>query len=56
MRERDARGTRGSVFAEYIVLLAFVSLGCVAAALALGPLLLRLYLTQRALLLLPYPL
>lgn len=47
---------RGSVFAEYIVVLTAVSLGCAAAAIALGPLLLRLYLVQQAVLLLPIPL
>jgi Flp pilus assembly pilin Flp len=46
----------GSVFAEYVVLLVLVSLGCVAASVALGPPLLKLYLTQRAVLLVPYPL
>jgi len=49
-------GSAGSVFAEYVVLLVLVALGCVAASVALGPPLLRLYLTQRAVLLLPYPL
>jgi hypothetical protein len=51
-----ARCQRGSVFAEYVVLLALVSLGCALAGVLLGPQLLRTYLMQRAVLLLPYPL
>lgn len=50
-----AQASRGSVFAEYVVLLVVLSLGCVAASIPLGPPLLRLYLTQRAVLLIPYP-
>jgi hypothetical protein len=55
-RARIVRSTAGSVFAEYVVLLVVVSLGCAAASVALGPPLLKLYLTQRAVLLVPYPL
>jgi hypothetical protein len=44
------------VFAEYVVLLALVSLGCAWACVLLGPQLLRTHLMQRAVLLLPYPL
>lgn len=47
-------GARGSVFAEYAVLLVLVSLACTAAALALGAPLLRLVLAQRAVLLCPF--
>lgn len=43
------------MFAEYVVLLAFVALVCVLASVGLGPPLLRLYLMQRAVLLLPIP-
>lgn len=47
---------RGSVFAEYVILLLMVSLGCFAAAASLGPALLRLFLIQEAVLMLPIPL
>jgi hypothetical protein len=50
------RAERGSVFAEYVVLLFTVSLGCAAAAASLGPALLRLYYVQEAVLMLPVPL
>jgi Flp pilus assembly pilin Flp len=52
---RASNDSAGSVFAEYAVLLALVSVGCVLAALTLGPPLLRNYLMQRAILLLPIP-
>jgi Flp pilus assembly pilin Flp len=48
----DARGT---VFAEYVTLLTFISVGCVAATVALGVPLTNLFLFQRAILLLPIP-
>ncbi|MFT3928077.1 MAG: hypothetical protein QM778_36450 [Myxococcales bacterium] len=44
---------RGSVFAEYLVLLVSISLPLAAATLALGPALVRLYRTQVAVLFLP---
>jgi hypothetical protein len=43
----------GSVFAEYVVLLTLVSVGCVLAIASIGPPLLQMYLLQRAVLLLP---
>lgn len=46
---------RGSVFAEYVVLLIAVSIPAAAATLALGPPLLRLYQVQVAVLFLPIP-
>jgi len=46
---------RGTVFAEYVTLLVFISVGCVAATIALGVPLTDLYLFQRAILLLPIP-
>jgi hypothetical protein len=46
---------RGSVFAEYTVVLTLVALGCALATVSLGPLLMRAYLVQRGLLLLPLP-
>jgi len=47
---------RGSVLVEYVVVLSAVSLGCAFATISLGPALLRLYLVQQAVLLLPIPL
>jgi len=49
-------GEHGSVLVEYVVVLSVVSLGCAFATIALGPLLLDLYLVQQAVLLLPIPL
>lgn len=46
---------RGTVFAEYVTLLVFISVGCVAATIALGVPLTNLFLFQRAILLLPIP-
>jgi len=46
---------RGTVFAEYVTLLVFISLGCVTATVALGIPLTELFLFQRAILLLPIP-
>jgi hypothetical protein len=54
-RKQLTRAVEGSVFAEYVVLLALVSIGCALASVAVGPPLLRLYLLQRAVLLLPIP-
>lgn len=45
----------GTVILEYIVLLAAVALVCSIALVALGPLLVRLYLFQEAWLGLPVP-
>ena len=47
--------TAGSVFVEYVVVLSLVSVGAVAALVALGAPLLNLYLYQQAVLLLPFP-
>ena len=47
--------TRGSVFAEYTVVLAVVALACALATVSLGPMLMRAYRVQRAVLLLPLP-
>lgn len=52
---RLLRETTGTVFAEYVVLLVLVSLGAATATISLGPLLLALYETQTAVLLLPIP-
>ena len=41
---------------EYVVILVLVAVPCVLALVALGPVLARLYLVQRAVLLLPMPL
>jgi hypothetical protein len=46
---------RGAVFAEYVVVLSLVSLGCALAIVSLGPLLVRSFLVQQAVLLLPLP-
>jgi Flp pilus assembly pilin Flp len=46
---------RGAVFAEYVTLLALVSLGCAFATIALGVPFNHLFLFQRAILLLPIP-
>jgi hypothetical protein len=43
------------VFAEYVVLLSLVSLGCALAVVSIGPALVRAYLVQQAVLLLPLP-
>ncbi len=52
---RWLRCARGSVFVEYTVVLALVALGCALATVSLGPLLMRAYLVQRAVLMLPLP-
>jgi hypothetical protein len=49
------RNRRGSVLTEYVVVLTLVSLGCALATRALGPVLVRRYLMERALILLPLP-
>jgi Flp pilus assembly pilin Flp len=46
---------RGTVFAEYVTLLTVISIGAVAATIALGVPLTKLFLFQRAILLLPIP-
>lgn len=46
---------RGSVSAEYTVLLCFVSLGCAIAIMALGLPLVRSYELRVTMLLLPFP-
>jgi Flp pilus assembly pilin Flp len=46
---------RGSVLVEYTIVLGMVSVGTVVALVAAGSLLLRLYVYQQALLLLPVP-
>jgi len=47
--------SRGTVFAEYVTLLALISTGAMFATIALGPPFLEWYRTQRAVLLLPIP-
>lgn len=46
---------QGAVFAEYVSVLALVSIGCALATVALGVPLYNLYLFQQAILLLPIP-
>jgi len=46
---------RGSVTVEYVVVLVLIGLGCGLTVAALGPSLVRLYLTQVVTVLLPYP-
>lgn len=46
---------RGAVFAEYVTLLALVSIGCMVATVALGIPFTNLFIFQRAILLLPVP-
>lgn len=46
---------RGAVFAEYVTILALVSIGCVIATVALGVPFTNLFIFQRAMLLLPFP-
>lgn len=46
---------RGSVTAEYTVVLVLISVSCGLALVGLGPLLARLFLAQISWLLLPYP-
>lgn len=45
----------GAVFAEYVTLLALVSVGCALATVALGVPFNDLFIFQRAILLLPIP-
>ncbi len=49
---RDARGT---VMAEYAIVLSLLSVGVVLALIALGGLLLGLFRYQQAILMLPFP-
>ena len=49
------RDQTGAVFGEYVVILALVAIGCVAATISLGVPLYNLYLFQQAILLLPLP-
>jgi Flp pilus assembly pilin Flp len=46
---------RGSVLVEYTIVLCLVSVGAVSALVASGVLLLRFFLYQQALLVLPFP-
>jgi hypothetical protein len=52
---RAALGERGSVVVEYALALVLCTIGAVVALIAAGGLLLRLFLIQRALLMLPFP-
>ena len=52
---RLVRDERGVVTVEYVIVLALVSVGAAIALIALGTLLLELFLYQRSLLLLPLP-
>jgi Flp pilus assembly pilin Flp len=52
---RCARDVRGTVMVEYALLLVLVALGLTAALIVCGRLLLRLFLYQQALVLLPFP-
>lgn len=52
MRLRDERG---SVLVEYTIVLCLVAVGAVGALAACGVLLLRFFIYQQALLLLPFP-
>jgi Flp pilus assembly pilin Flp len=47
--------TRGTVMVEYVIVLIFAAVGVVAAMTIAGALLLRLYIYQRHVLLLPFP-
>ena len=49
------RCERGGVLAEYTIVLSLVSVGTVLALVSVGALLLRLYLYQQAVLILPFP-
>lgn len=55
MNAASARCTRGSVLAEYTVLLVVIGVTCAAGVAALGLPLLKLFLFQQACLLLPIP-
>ena len=55
MATRSIADDRGEVFAEYVTLLVLVSIGCVAATVALGVPFTNLFIFQRAILLLPVP-
>jgi Flp pilus assembly pilin Flp len=52
---RDEGEDEGTVMTEYVIVLALVSVGCVAALIGLGPPLLALFRFQRAWLALPFP-
>ena len=49
------RDDRGTIMVEYAVLLTLVAVGVSLATVALGVPLMRMYLSQRTWLLLPYP-
>jgi len=49
------RDERGAIFAEYVVLLAAVAIGCVIAMVGLGVPLVNLFMYQQGILLLPIP-
>jgi hypothetical protein len=49
------RDQRGAVMVEYAILLSAVSLGAALALVSLGVPLMRMYLSQRTWVLLPYP-
>ena len=50
-----ARDPRGAVLMEYTLLLSLVALGTIAALIACGSALLRLFLYQEAIVSLPFP-
>jgi len=52
---RYPQDTRGTIMVEYAVLLTLVAVGVSMATVALGVPLMRMYLSQRTWLLLPYP-
>ena len=54
-RDGARTGTDGNVMVEYVLVLALVSVGCVAALVGLGPPLLALFRFQSAWLALPFP-
>ena len=49
------RDTRGVASVEYVIVLSLVAVGIVSAMTLVGALLLRLYIFQRHILLLPFP-
>jgi len=53
--EGPMRDERGAIFAEYVVLLAAVAIGCVIAMVGLGVPLVNLFMYQQGILLLPIP-
>ena len=48
-------GNRGSIMVEYAALLTLVAIGLAAAMVSLGVPLVRMYLNQRTVLMLPFP-